>query len=261
MKTSISYIICSSPRSGSSFLCDGLSKTGIAGHPDEYFAPELRQRWTNQWRRDYSNREYVDKVIELSTTSNGVCGFKLFNTPGGELAYLKGLLCDWKGLSEDERSRADLIDLFRECFSEVRYIWLTRRHKIRQAVSYYRALQTDVWYISPTHKPSKAKTDQPVYSFFEIERIMSWLNLQDSLWTDFFAAAKIKPLTVVYEDIVADYENTIRDLLRHLGLHFRDHTLLPSPGLKKQANEESDLWVKRFYQEKVGAMGIAINVR
>ncbi|TPL71848.1 hypothetical protein FJ941_28635 [Mesorhizobium sp. B2-3-13] len=31
------YSICTSPRSGSNFLCQHLSSTGVLGHPLEYF--------------------------------------------------------------------------------------------------------------------------------------------------------------------------------------------------------------------------------
>jgi hypothetical protein len=33
----LSYLICTTPRSGSNFLCEVLRGTGVAGQPDEYF--------------------------------------------------------------------------------------------------------------------------------------------------------------------------------------------------------------------------------
>ena len=35
--TCLSYLVCATPRSGSSFLCEVLSNTGVAGRPDDYF--------------------------------------------------------------------------------------------------------------------------------------------------------------------------------------------------------------------------------
>src|SRR5919204_6001172 len=32
-----SYLICATPRSGSTLLCEALKSTGVAGVPDEYF--------------------------------------------------------------------------------------------------------------------------------------------------------------------------------------------------------------------------------
>src|SRR3954469_18520556 len=33
----LSYLVCATPRSGSTLLCHLLDQTGIAGHPEEYF--------------------------------------------------------------------------------------------------------------------------------------------------------------------------------------------------------------------------------
>src|SRR5205823_4062494 len=32
-----SYLVCATPRSGSTLLCEALNNTGLAGHPQEYF--------------------------------------------------------------------------------------------------------------------------------------------------------------------------------------------------------------------------------
>ena len=32
-----SYLVCATPRSGSTLLCEGLTATGVAGRPQEYF--------------------------------------------------------------------------------------------------------------------------------------------------------------------------------------------------------------------------------
>ena len=37
MSPTISYLVCATPRSGSTLLCHLLDETGLAGHPEEYF--------------------------------------------------------------------------------------------------------------------------------------------------------------------------------------------------------------------------------
>jgi LPS sulfotransferase NodH len=32
-----SYIVCATPRSGSTLVCHALGETGVAGRPEEYF--------------------------------------------------------------------------------------------------------------------------------------------------------------------------------------------------------------------------------
>src|SRR5580700_5621827 len=37
MTPMLSYLVCATPRSGSTLLCYALNETGVAGHPEEYF--------------------------------------------------------------------------------------------------------------------------------------------------------------------------------------------------------------------------------
>jgi LPS sulfotransferase NodH len=44
-----SYLICATPRTGSSLLCGLLESTGVAGHPESYFRQPDEQAWAAQW--------------------------------------------------------------------------------------------------------------------------------------------------------------------------------------------------------------------
>ena len=103
-----SYLVCATQRSGSTFLCEALSRTGVAGRPDEYFEgltetqlPKPPLQWfdgmpnratitglSDAWgpphteamvalsaSRSYS--EYLEWVFEQGTTPNGVFGAKM----------------------------------------------------------------------------------------------------------------------------------------------------------------------------------------
>ena len=72
----ISYVICSTPRSGSTLLCRGLWDTGRAGAPHEYFhenkhMPQIISRW-----KPRSFNDYLSNLLRFRTSSNGVFGFK-----------------------------------------------------------------------------------------------------------------------------------------------------------------------------------------
>ena len=60
----LSYLICATPRSGSTLLCAALDATGIAGHPEEHFEVLLE---TGQRRqpRDYFQRSNDPEVWAL----------------------------------------------------------------------------------------------------------------------------------------------------------------------------------------------------
>ena len=75
------YIICTTPRSGSWLLSDGLASTSRAGNPREWFNVIERAEVPRHWRMDHSSdlpfAQYFRLVAENSTSRNGVSGLKL----------------------------------------------------------------------------------------------------------------------------------------------------------------------------------------
>ena len=92
-----SYLVCATPRSGSTLLCEMLAGTGVAGHPREYFEA-LRSTGRPRQPREYFAgvedpsvlallpasvlaaveegpfEERLRAVLEDGTTPNGVFG-------------------------------------------------------------------------------------------------------------------------------------------------------------------------------------------
>src|SRR5215208_8438837 len=60
----LSYLICATPRSGSTLLCAALDDTGIAGHPEEHFEVLLETGQPRQ-PRDYFQRSNDPEVWAL----------------------------------------------------------------------------------------------------------------------------------------------------------------------------------------------------
>src|SRR5215208_139697 len=75
MRASTSYLILSTPRSGSTLLCRGLEGTGLAGRPHEYFRPEGRL-WS-QYGGDADPVGYVARLLSERVSANGVFGAKV----------------------------------------------------------------------------------------------------------------------------------------------------------------------------------------
>ena len=71
-----SYLICATPRSGSSLLCEALRNTGLAGKPDEYFGPMHVERWNERWQTP-SKIAYLEKAISYSTGETNVIGIDI----------------------------------------------------------------------------------------------------------------------------------------------------------------------------------------
>src|SRR3712207_78955 len=64
MTPRLSYLICATPRSGSTLLCHALDGTGISGHPDEHFEVLLETGQPRQ-PRDYFQRSNDPEVWAL----------------------------------------------------------------------------------------------------------------------------------------------------------------------------------------------------
>ena len=73
--------------------------------------------------------------------------------------------------------------------------------------------------------------------------------MREAGWQAFFEAVEVTPVTVVYEDLVAQFAPTMRQVLDALGL-----ARVPVPAgvrsVRKQADAVSAAWVERYREEK-----------
>jgi len=247
-----SFFICHTLRSGSTLLCDALSSTGVAGHAEEYF-PERSTagkiyvltgaalKDPETWQSDWTSTPFdqcLDRVLRSGTTSNGVFASKLKWFNMRYLGELLGALPEQDGLSLDEH-----LD---RLFPNLRYVWVTRRDKVRQAVSLVRAKQSTQWK-AMSAQPERA--DAADYNFHVIEVAVRRIVDEECAWEEYFTYAGITPLTVVYEDLVRNYEPTVRRLLDDLGIGLPRQYVFPAPRLHKQADAVSEQWVERYHRD------------
>ncbi len=143
----LSYVVCTAPRTGSSLLCAALWNTGVAGRPAEYF--DIHGRNEAHWRKQFAiqdEAEYLSKIIHAGTTANGVFGFKLHCHQVPALIGKLRADREARGLP-DEPAPSNLPDIIhpmlRARLGHTSYIWLRRKNKIAQAISYFRAGKTD----------------------------------------------------------------------------------------------------------------------
>lgn len=240
-----SYLICYSPRSGSTLLADGLANTDLAGHPEEYFnsidatAPgqvALQEPVWEQEKRALPFLDYLERVRQYGTTPNGIFGLKL----------------DWwhfsalrQNMGTSDLPAEQVARRLREMFPNPRFIWVTRRDKVRQAVSLYRAQQSDIWMES-----GHGVRPELQFKLRNIRWAIRGLVWEEAYWSDFFTGAGIAPYTVVYEDLVMRYDATVREVLQFLDLSLPAGASLPPPRLRKQADDLSEAWVRRYYREQ-----------
>jgi LPS sulfotransferase NodH len=262
----ISYIICTTPRSGSNLLSEALRLTGRAGRPQEYFLywyasihePDgLSSETIKPWL--LPTGAYVRKVIRQGTTPNGVFGVKVMQ------GYFDLIVDRLKTLPEFKKLRAP--EVLESIFPNLHYIRVVRKDKIRQAVSLAKAVQSGKWYDmkgqeqeaqETSSSPStvdwidfrpKARANRLVYDFNQIATCYRRLQKWEKAWDTYFRKARIKPYRVIYEQFIQSYEQTTQDILGYLKVPLPEAWTCQDRHLKRQSDGINEEWTQRFIED------------
>jgi LPS sulfotransferase NodH len=68
-------------------------------------------------------------------------------------------------------------------FPHLRYVWLRREDRVRQAISYYRALVTKIWRSTDVGLQS---SKEPPFDALAIKRLVELCTWEDEAWEEFF---------------------------------------------------------------------------
>ena len=161
-----SYLVCATQRSGSTLLCELLKDTGVAGRPEEYFEARLARRALPPHPGDYLEdlprtgagiRD--DSTPPRAPDHSSLLGLesyrdhldRTFRARDHRTACSAPSSCGATCPTSSARRRAARVrgtrsaELLERLFDRPRYVWVTRRDKVRQAISLWRALQTRAW--------------------------------------------------------------------------------------------------------------------
>ncbi|MDO1445448.1 Stf0 family sulfotransferase [Rhodocytophaga aerolata] len=241
MKPRICYTVWFSQRNRSTLLCEGLTATGIAGKPAELLElPPATSLLDFYQVNDYAALQA--KLWQQRMTENGVFGMKA-NAPRKESDPIIGQLAKLSGLKV---AAPTPYAVWENAFPNGKHIFLTRRNKIRQAVSWWKAIVTGQWHLE---KGGERKVDSQVisqhYNFEAIKHLLLEISLRESKIQAFLEEGNIVPLTVVYEDFVKQYQQSIRSVIDFLGITDTQYPI-KEPHYERLADELSDQWVERF---------------
>lgn len=245
-----SYLICTTNRSGSHLLCESLIGTGLAGKPSEFFWKDTEARLKEKWNL-HSYRDYLQRVLVVGSSENGVFGSQIM------MAQVTDFLRKLRGVEELDCGELSDPEVVAKAFPNLNYIWLTRRDKIRQAISFLKALQTGNWiyWLGGQDQKKPIPEREPEYSFAEIDFHLQGLTLYEAKWQDYFEAAGVTPHVVVYEDLCKDYEGTAIRILRDLKIPIPADLQFGPCRVARQADHLTEEWVRRFKSEKAEQMG------
>jgi len=216
-------IIAFIPRSGSNYLCDMLLRTGGLGRPLEYYFPydydERVERWHNRRKRD--------NLISINR--------KLVGTKEKwflEIIKKRAMKCTW----DAHKTMIEEVEHLTKQIS-IKYIYLKRKDKLRQAISWYRAEFSEQWTSFDIKHPD------PPYSKAEIDLRLKWINDQENKWEQYLK--NIPHLKLLYENLGQD---TIKQYEEYTGMRRRKNRDVDSEH-KIMRDELTEEWVKRYQRE------------
>jgi len=248
------YVIASTPRSGSSLLAAGLVATGVVGRPEEYFTPDHIGSYKEDLNLpiDCSWAEYLEKVMAFAATENGVRGVKIHWRHVVELARALGC-------------RDDPGDVLEMLFPAAVFVNIVRADRRAQAISLFRAETTGEWFRSsgssrrarpwglylarPTPGQAEADLTGVAPTYEQIVGMERSIDAEQAAWTNYFTTRRREFLTVRYEDLDSNYHGEIARVLQFLGEDPARAVGLPKPPLERQSDHINEHWRRLIDQE------------
>ena len=240
------YIICATPRSGSTLLCDLLSGTGVAGHPRSFY----RRQSLPDYLRAFGlapgagvdfERSYLEAVIAAGTGESGIFGLRMMWPSMPELQTQLGRI--FPDVADDAGRLA-------AAFGTPVYIHLQRQDRVAQAVSRLKAEQSGLWHrhADGSERERRKPVEAPRYDAAAIAGYLAEVEAHEAAWSGWFAAQRIAPIEISCEDLAAKPAATLRQILIALG---RDGSLAgdAKPRTARLADAQSADWADRYRRE------------
>jgi LPS sulfotransferase NodH len=235
-KPEISYAILTTPRSGSTYLCDLLDSTKIAGYPSEHL------RLATQELARHCNFDYLrllHNLMQYRVTANGVFGTKFIS----------------HFLFELQHNKLNFKQIFK---SLDKFILLIRKDKVAQAVSLVLAQQTEIWHIYINNNSNNLNYQSKLKNivindalFEDIDHKYVFINQQEEHLKRILTTYQIEPLEIFYEDIVENPELQIHQILDYLKITKPQHYLMKvNTEVKKMPSNISQEIIRQFKQRK-----------
>lgn len=221
-----SIMLAVTPRSGSTYVGLELWRTGQFGVPLEYLNPVRRIDMLSRVANGDCSA-YWQEVKKRRTSANGIFSCKAF---APDLVQVEQ---NYPGLSRDIHN--DFI------------IYLSRRDKVDQAISFAKAEQTGKWHSTTKHgKPA-------AYDLNFIDAMLARIHAHEQAWESIFSALKVEPLRIDYEDFVSDGIGAMTKIFSHCEIGLDPDCQIDLPRLTVQRDEESAHWRSRYMSDKQSA--------
>jgi LPS sulfotransferase NodH len=224
------YLLATTPRTGSTWFSHMLWQSGCLGAPLEYLNFDPAGPYFFAAKSPSAQSELWRSALARRTSPNGVFGLKVFPDQLEALQH-----------NHPELVKAVMSVIFGGP-QQSRVIVLKRRDRVAQAISLARALATGVW-----RREQEDDSDQEVaYSDAAVDRAGQMLDFQLDAWEQMFAELRIQPLEVWYEDLLADPLGAIAGVAEHMGVRLQESSRVEVPSIDRQHQGDSLKWAARY---------------
>lgn len=217
------YLICSSPRCGSTLFGQMLFDTGAVGDPLEYLNPAYVAAFFRRFPTHSNNVEDILATLQrLRSGPSGLFGVQIH-------------FSHFNGIFPKEEIKIQFLRTFEH------FIFIRRRNKLAQAASLYRADNSGVWSsleedIRVANGLQVPETDNAI-SATGLTRALASVVSQDEGWESLLTSLGIPFLTVFYEDLIADWNVQCAKAIAWLGEQVAAEDV-PPPGLRRQGVDD-----------------------
>jgi LPS sulfotransferase NodH len=224
------YGIFFTPRSGSSWLTEVATRSGVLGNPGEFFNPGHIPKIARGLGADTLERYCA--LLQRARSPGGVFGFEI----------------TWFQLERVFGSEEAFLRAFP---ARLPYIYLTRRNIVLQAVSLAKAVTTEVFHAPQASAADLARADLDFA--YDAALIADWLahiREMERRSERFFARAGIVPVRLCYEQITRwGPSRTVRRLAAVAGVKAPADLPLADLAHRKIGTAKNARFARRFRSE------------
>jgi LPS sulfotransferase NodH len=218
-----------------------MAGAGALGTPLEYFNPVHRGILTERWGCEPDLQSYVLALHSRRTTPAGIFGAKV------HWEQLVQVRAEGDGGTPDPSDHETSDALLERVFPAPIFVRIVRQDRDRQAVSYWRALNSNVWSVDVADPPGDEREKTP-YDFDGIDHCRRLIDIGEACWDRLIRERGAEAVVVTYEDLRADFSSNIELVARYI---VPDVAItVPPPRTRKLGDEHSLELLDRYRAER-----------
>lgn len=226
------YVLCGTPRAGSTMLCSLLSSTGVLGRPESYFRQPEEALWAQRVGvaaegtrvHGYDYCTFVQAVQAMATTDNRVFAARIM---WGSI----GPIVERLGASQGESD----VSRLEQAFGPLTFVYLQREDVFAQPASWARSRADQLL------ATGRRCAREPEEDLAQMKTLLRTVVEHNEAWQSWFDSQRVQPHLVTYEQLVHDSRGVVEGVAARKGVGL-PATWQPGSPHRRQADEINHRW-------------------